>query len=579
MKTRPVVFLFTLGAALALNAAPKLRLTQTAVGPIIIAQGSNGPTFLPSQRVFAYNGGDGSLNLTVASSDTWLAPTLGTPTTCQNGPGCIEIKIGLPTSSLAKGSYSGFITISDPNAQDAPQTISVIVKIGGDVPDQISIFAPPGGGNSAPAFYTALNSITRVSTQSGGTWLSVSSANLGSFQFSTPYTVSAASGTNAGGDYTGNVNIQTSPFQPDNKSVAVTMHVTSQPIAQPFFPSVSFSIAQGANKQYFPVQTAGVFYPLVTNGGQGTLAYTGAPTATATGGNWLTVAVSPNDMSLFQLTADPTGLSPGKYQGTVSIPTNAANSPTVVPVQLSVLAAGPPYAKIGISNGFTSSVDDGLAQGDFVALFGNQFTNGDPQTGTLPLGTNLGGTQVLINGNAVPIQYVSATQINIQIPYDAAVGDGTLSVVRNGTQGNTVTLHINAVAPVVLAFGGGYVVAQTATGGFEGNSPSVPAHVGDVLVLYAVGLGGTNPAVTAGTAAPASPLAMVPNVKICMGSPTPVNPNVLCIDPQFAGLTPGFFGLYQINWAVPQSAPKGDAVEFYITVGSTRSNVLSIAIQ
>jgi uncharacterized protein (TIGR03437 family) len=100
-----------------------------------------------------------------------------------------------------------------------------------------------------------------------------------------------------------------------------------------------------------------------------------------------------------------------------------------------------------------------------------------------------------------------------------------------------------------------------------------------VLVLYAVGLGGTNPAVTAGTAAPTSPLAMVPSVKICMGSPTPVNPNVLCIDPQFAGLTPGFFGLYQINWAVPQNAPKGGAVEFYVTVGSTRSNVLSIAIQ
>ena len=568
-----------MGAAL-LNAAPKLRLNQTAVGPIIIAQGSNGPTFLPSQRVYAYNGGDGSLNLTATSSDTWLAPTLGTATTCQFGAGCIEIRIGLPTSGLAKGSYSGFITVSDPNAQDAPQTISVVVKIGGDVPDQISIYAPPGGGNSAPAFYTGNNSISRVSTQSGGNWLSVASANLGSFQFSTPYTVFASAGDLAVGDYSGSVSIQTSPFQPDNKSIAVTMHVTTQPIAQPFFPgTISFSIAQGAVKQYFPVQTAGVFYPLVTNGGQGNLTYTGTPTATATGGNWLTIAVSPADKSLFQITAYATGLSPGTYQGTVSIPTNAVNSPTILPVQLSVLAAGPPYAKINISNGFTSSPDDGLAQGDFVALFGTQFTNGDPQTGTLPLGTNLGGTQVLINGKPVPIQYVSATQINIQIPYDAAIGDGTLAVVRNGTQGDVVSIRISAVAPAVLAFGGGYVVAQTATGGFEGYAPSVPAHAGDILVLYAVGLGGTNPAVTAGTAAPASPLAVVPNVNVCMGSPTPVNPNVLCIDPQFAGLTPGFFGLYQINWQVPQNTPKGDAVEFYVTVGSTRSNVLSIAIK
>jgi uncharacterized protein (TIGR03437 family) len=581
MKIRPVVFLSTLGAALSLNAAPKLRLTQTAVGPIIIAQGSNGPTFLPSQTLYAYNAGDGALNLTVTSSDTWLAPTLGTPTLCQSGQGCIPIRTALPTSGLAKGTYTGFITLSDPNAQDAPQTISVIVKIGGDVPDQISLYAPPGGGNSAPTFYTGINSITRISTQSGGNnWLSVASVNLGSFQFSTPYTVSVAAGTLAEGDYSGNVAIQGSPFQPDNKSIGVTMHVTTQPIAQPFFPgTISFSIAQGAVKQYFPVQTAGVFYPLVTNGGQGTLTYTGTPTAASTGGNWLTIAVSPNDKSLFQITADPTGLSPGTYQGTVSIPTNAVNGPTTIPVQLSVLAAGPPFAKTGIANGFTSSTDDGLAQGDFVALFGNQFTNGDPQTGALPLGTNLGGTQVLINGTPVPIQYVSATQINIQIPYNAAIGDGTLSVVRNGTQGNTVSLHINAVAPAVLAFGGGYVVAQTGTGGFEGYAPSVPAHAGDVLVLYAVGLGGTNPAVTAGTAAPASPLATVPNVKVCIGSLTPVNPNVQCFDPQFAGLTPGFFGLYQINFAVPQNPPKGDAVEFYVTVGQVRSNVLSIAIQ
>jgi uncharacterized protein (TIGR03437 family) len=528
---------------------------------------------------YAYNAGDGALNLSATSSDTWLVPTLGTPTFCQNGPGCVPVKIGLPTASLAKGSYTGFITLSDPNAQDAPQTISVTVSIGGNVPDQISLYAPPGGGASSSPFYAANGAITRVSTQTGGNWLSVASGNLGSFQFSTSYTVSAAAGTLAVGDYTGNVAIQTSPFQPDNKSIAVTMHVTSQPIAQPIFPNVSFSIAQGAVKQYFPVQAAGVFYPLVSNGGQGTLAYTGAPTATATGGSWLTVTVSPNDMSLFQITADATGLSPGNYQGTVSIPTNAANSPTTIPVQLSVLAAGPPYTKLGIANGFTSSPDDGLAQGDFVALFGNQFTNGDPQTGTLPLGTNLGGTQVMINGQAVPIQYVSASQINIQIPYDAAVGDGTLSVVRNGTQGDTVSIHINAVAPAILAFGNGYVVAQTSTFGFEGNSPSVPAQSGDVLVLYAVGMGGTNPAVTAGTASPTSPLAVVPNVKVCMGSPTPVNPNVLCIDPQFAGLTPGFFGLYQINWAVPQNAPKGDAVEFFVTVGQTRSNVLSIAIK
>ena len=35
---------------------------------------------------------------------------------------------------------------------------------------------------------------------------------------------------------------------------------------------------------------------------------------------------------------------------------------------------------------------------------------------------------------------------------------------------------------------------------------------------------------------------------------------------QFAGLTPGFVGLYQVNVAVPDNVPKGDAVPATISV-------------
>jgi uncharacterized protein (TIGR03437 family) len=574
MKIRPAILLFTLGAAVALNAAPKLRLTQTAVGPLVIAQGSNGPSIpLPP---YAYNGGDGALNLNATSSDTWLVPTLGAPTACQGGPACIPVRLGLQTAALAKGSYTGFVTVADPNALDAPQTISVTVDIGGAVPDQLTFYTPPGGSAST-TFFAAINTIARSSTQSGGNWLSVAAGSLGSFQFSTPFGVVVNAGSLAAGDYNGNIGISNSPVLADNKSIAVTMHVTTQPIALPLFTPVKFSIAQGAAKQYFPVQTIGVFYPLLSNGGQGTLTY-GAPTAASTGGNWLTVAVSQGDNSLFQIAADATGLSPGIYQGTVSIPTNAANSPTTIPVQLSVLAAGPPFVNIGIANGYTNLPSDGLAQGDFVALFGNQFTAGDPQTGVLPLGTTLGGTQVLINGQPVPVQYVSASQINLQIPYDARTGDGTLSVVRNGQPGDTVSIQIDPAAPVLLPFGNGYVVAQIGgTVALEGYSPAVPAHAGDVLVLYAIGLGATVPSVAAGTAAPTSPLAKVPGVKLCLGDPNPIDPFRNCFDPQFVGLTPGLFALYQINFAVP--ALTGDAVPIFVQMGNVRSNILSLAIK
>lgn len=579
MKMRPVVFLFTLGAAL-LNAAPKLRLTQTAVGPIIVAQGLNGPAI--AQTPYAYNAGDGALNLTVTSSETWLAPTLGPPTFCQNGPGCIPIRIGLPTSSLARGSYSGFITLSDPNALDSQQTISVIVLIGGGVPDQLTLYSSPNG-TASRTFYTSNDAITRTSTQSGGAWLSVAAANLGSFKPSTADTVTVNAGSLAAGDYNGNIGVSNSQITAENKTIAVALHLTTQPIAQATATNVQFTIAQGAAKQ--------VSYVVLGNAGQGTLTLAGAAVSTSSGGNWLTAQTSANNLII--LTADPAGLSPGTYQATLTASSNAANGTVSIPVQLTLLAISPPYVSYqGVVNVFTNSAEDGLAQGGVAAVYGNQFTTEEAQVGNLPLGTSLAGTQVLINGQAIPVQYVSAGQINIQIPYDAPAGDATLRVARGGTQGNPVSIHIDPIAPVILPFpalvgptsfttGGTYVLAQTGSGGFEGYSSAAPAHTGDTVVFYAVGLGAASPSLVAGTAAPGPPnLAVVsPVSRVCFGALSPIDPFSRCTNPRFVGLTPGFFGLYQINFEVPANAPKGDSVQISVVVGNVQSNVLYFAIK
>lgn len=567
MKNKLLVVVFSLGAAAALNAAPKLRLTLSALGPVLVAQGSNGPT----QSTSAYNIGDGSLSLKASASDTWLVPSLGTPAPCQGGSGCIPVQIALQTAGLAKGTYTGFVTLSDPNAVDAPQTISVTVAVGGNVPDQLTFYLPPNGTASS-TFSTTRSAGVKTSTQSGGSWLSVAANGFGSFLFAIPYNVTVnAAGLNAG-DYNGNLAVTGSSIAAENKSVPVTLHVTAQPIAQPTSTNVQFQIAQGAAKQNF--------FVVLNNTGQGMLTVSGATVATTSGGSWLTAATAGNVVTL---TADPAGLAPGTYQGTLTITSNAANGTTVVPVRLNVVAAGPPTISYGgVVNVFTNSVDDGISPGDVLAIYGNQFTSTAPQVAAaLPLATNLNGVQVLLNGQPIPVQYVSASQINIQIPYDAPLGDATVNVVANGQKSNTVSIRITATAPTLLPYGGGpYVIAQTATGGFEGYSPAVPAHAGDTLVLYAVGLGATSPTVTAGTASPSSPLANVtPTPMVCFGAPNPINPTALCTAPQFAGLTPTYFGLYQVNFVVPDFAPKGDAISIFIQVGQGISNVLSIAIQ
>lgn len=566
MKNKLSVIFFSLGAVAALHAAPKLRLTQTALGPVLVAQGSNGPT----QTVNAFNIGNGSLSLKATASDPWLVPTIGS-TACLSGPGCVPVQIALQTAGLAKGTYTGFVTLTDPNAIDAPQTISVTVAVGGNVPDQLTFYVPPNGTASSD-FATTRSAILNRSTQSGGDWLSLAVNGSGSFVFAVPYTVQVnAAGLNTG-DYNGAIAVTGSSIATENKSVPVTLHVTTQPIAQPTSSNVQFQITQGAAKQ--------IFYVVLNNTGQGTLAVSGATVATASGGTWLTAATTGN---VITLTADPAGLSPGTYQGTLTIASNAANGTTTVPVRLTIVAAGPPTITYGGAvNVFTNSAEDGVSQGDVLAIYGNQFTTADAQAAAaLPLTTTLNGVQVLLNGNPIPVQYVSATQINVQIPYDAPLGDATLNVVANGQKSNAVSLQIQPTAPVLLPYQGGpYVIAQTASGGFEGYSPSAPAHAGDTLVLYAVGLGATSPAVPAGTASPSSPLANVATPPmICFGAPNPINPTALCTAPSFAGLTPTFFGLYQLNFVVPDNAPKGDSVAIFVQVGQGISNVLHIAIQ
>ena len=545
-----------------LSAAPRLLLTQTAF-TTSIAQGSNGNPI----TVDAANKGDGSLSLSVASSVSWLAPSLGAARPCAFSR-CIPVQIALQTSALAKGTYTGFVTVSDPNAIDAPQTIAVTVQIGGAVPDSLEFFAAPRG--SASRTFIAGGS-PKAAVTAGNNFLSISAPGAGSFAFSVPYTVTASANNLAAGDYQGSVALTNSSFGLDNKTIGVTLHVTTQPIASIGPASLSFRIAQGAAKQ-----TAGVG---VANSGQGTLTVSGVTASTASGGSFLSAQTISGGVSV---TADPSGLSPGVYQGSVVVASNAANSSVAIPVTLTVLAAGPPVASAGgvVNNGNFGS-NESLAQGDIVAVFGDQFTAGDPQqAGSLPLPTSLGGAQVFVNNQPVPVYYVSAGQINFQIPYDAAIGDGTVRIDNNGQRGNSVFVNIKAREPRLLSpFNiAPYAILTTPTGQLTG-IPSNPVKAGDTVVIYMIGLGPTSPSVNSGEASPTNPLATVPGgAKVCFGGGgfggTP-----LCTDAQFAGLTPGFVGLYQVNVAIPVGVPIGLTVPFYIQLTDTTSNTVQIAVQ
>jgi uncharacterized protein (TIGR03437 family) len=548
-------------------AAPKLRLSNASIGPVTIAQGQSGT----QQSVDAANAGDGALALSASANVSWISASIGGPRACALAASCLPVNIALNTASLARGKYTGTVTVNDPNAIDAPQTITVTVQIGGGVPDSIDLYVPPTGSTQT-SFATSSSLNTSVTNQPGGPVVSVAAAGGGSFSFSYSFQVKAQTAGTAEGDYRSTLSVAGSTFAADNKTVPVNVHVTTQPIAEAAPAAVRFRIAQGAAKQEQ--------YVAILNRGMGSLTL-----STVTGGApWLTAAVTQG--LLVDLVADAGTLAPGSYNTTLSVATNARNGAASIPVQLDVLApAAPTTFYRGVLENATFVVGDPVAPGGIAALFGEQLSSGPPTAAQkLPLDTALGGAAVFVNDKAAPIYYASAGQINFIVPYGTPAGEARVRVDRDGRRGNTVSLSVVDSSPRLLPLGIGTYANAVLSDSITRPIPATPgiasrpATAGDVITFYALGLGATDPPVEDGVAAPVSPLAQVPGFRAFFGAGNLPNTGVAA-DPFFVGLTPGLVGLYQINVVVPDGAPHGDAVPVALGSGSAQSNRVTIAIQ
>jgi len=99
----------------------------------------------------------------------------------------------------------------------------------------------------------------------------------------------------------------------------------------------------------------------------------------------------------------------------------------------------------------------------------------------LPFTTQLGSTQVILGGKKVPLQYVSAGQINAVVPYDVPANSTQQIIVINGTA-------VSVPEPVLIAPAQPAVFAVTKPNGSLVDA-SNPASANEVLVIFCAGLG------------------------------------------------------------------------------------------
>ncbi|HTS46331.1 MAG TPA: choice-of-anchor V domain-containing protein [Bryobacteraceae bacterium] len=226
------------------------------------------------------------------------------------------------------------------------------------------------------------------------------------------------------------------------------------------------------------------------------------------------------------------------------------------------------------SNAMVSILGTGFVVGGPGRIAGlGDFVNGAFPTELACISVQVTGPGIP-NPTLIPITYVSATQINAQLPTFSGTGPVTLQLILNPGQTNQMTSDIDTYttlqpfAPAFFLFANSTSIAAQ----FAGTAnivadPSLipgatPAKPGDIVTLYGTGFGDANPSVPAGQLASGQP-SLMNGVTVTIGSVTldPIN------DVLYKGLTPGSIsGLYQFNVRIPQSTPSGE-IPVSISIG------------
>jgi uncharacterized protein (TIGR03437 family) len=565
------------------------------------------------QTLNIFNSGAGSLPFTVTAAPvgggTWLSATPASGSATSASPGAVSISVD-PTG-LAAGDYYGQVYIAASGVDNSPQVVEVVLNIaaaGTDLgafvqPTALIFVASAGTTNPASKTVTVTNpngkilnfTAIKFFTQ-GNNWFTALPANspvpAGG---STTVTVQAVVSGLASGIYTGELRLSFDDMT--DRRIAILL------IVLPAGTTPNFVSGGTGDRFLSPVSRAAscnptklipVFSQLGANFGV-VAAWPVALEVTVVDdcGNPLT---SGNVIATFS-SGDPPlsmlSLRDGRFSATwqprsvvpqVTITASAQESTPALSGTASIggaLAANPKVPTIsagGLVSAASLTLNQPVSPGSFVSIFGSNLSNGSNQSQSYPFPTQLGTTQAVLAGEPLPLYIAYNGQINAVLPYDIPVNTTVQLVVSNGPA-------ISFPEPVVVASAQPAVFTQDQSGKGPGAIVDVkadgtqalvdanhPLVAGDVAVIYCSGLGAVNPAVPAGAAASLTVLSNTTNpVTVSIGGQSA---QVL-----FAGLAPGFAGLYQVNAVVPPGITPGNSVALVLTEAGQSSVPVTVAVK
>jgi uncharacterized protein (TIGR03437 family) len=246
---------------------------------------------------------------------------------------------------------------------------------------------------------------------------------------------------------------------------------------------------------------------------------------------------------------------------------------------LALLAAdpgAPVYSASSVVNP-VAAVAGMYAPNSFITIYGERLSYvtramspDDLRAGMLPtvlIGT---GVQVLIDHIPANIYYVSPTQVNVLAPVSLTTGPVSIQLVNNGLAGPEINIVLDPVAPAMFQLTRNVVLAAHLDGTVIGADS--PARRGEVVVIYATGLGPTAPpAIPNRLPASAASIARLADFTVWLnGEPVPAG-RIL-----YAGISPPYAGLFQINLRIPEDAPPDPEIRCGFLERMSPSGVLPI---
>ena len=243
--------------------------------------------------------------------------------------------------------------------------------------------------------------------------------------------------------------------------------------------------------------------------------------------------------------------------------------------------------------GFTDAAAYGKppSAGAIAALFG-VFGANLAEASTIPLPTEIGSVTVTFENiaaaassgkaqsapMAAPLLFVSPEQINLQIPWEVDISSGVVRAVVtvDGVSSDPVELPVGAVSPGIFTreSGPGHAIAINPDGSLAHAAGAIadfttrPVRIGEALIILGTGLGITSPPAETGDNSYDAQGNFVQRDTVEIPRVTIGGEEQQVI---FAGMSPEFVGVNQINIVVQPGTPLGDAQPLVIEIGGVSS--------